>query len=376
MKYLLFAYLVCFGTVLYSQQLKVDLELVSNDMTSVTLEIFVSKTNPESMKLVVLNPIFTYLLTQISPSSVTWTESPTFTSLNNPSGVHISSQQKIATIQNPMSIHAAQAITITSTPQSFGKMTIHSASPINYPVSLSAAISGNPNCQALVYHNGSTTTKVLSVSLSPGGIVVNPTPFIIQESGILNLSQTFIQGYMTNSGLMRSVLLNSGISGATGSQCDTITIALHSTISPYVQVYSKKIVLNITGSVTTNVPAFTVGHNYYLIVKGRNLIETWSMNPVAFTLSTSYTFGSSGQAFGNNLGVFSSQAGSISVMYSSELNSDGVVDGIDYGIWEGAANNFFAGYHAPDLNGDGVVDGTDYGIWEANANNFISTAKP
>ena len=38
---------------------------------------------------------------------------------------------------------------------------------------------------------------------------------------------------------------------------------------------------------------------------------------------------------------------------------------------EGNSNNFAGGYLSTDLNGDGIVDGLDFIYWEQNSNNFV-----
>ncbi|MCC6722991.1 MAG: proprotein convertase P-domain-containing protein [Saprospiraceae bacterium] len=194
----------------------------------------------------------------------------------------------------------------------------------------------------------------------------------------LNLTQTFIQGYMDGTS-MRPVLLNSGVAGTNSSQCDTITLALHAPTSPYTEIFSKKTILSTTGSTTALFPPSTVGNSYYLVVKGRNLIETWSATPQVFSFSPTYNFGSASQAFGNNLGV----TGGVTTIYNGDMNGngpfgDGVIDIFDYPDWEVEAFvNFAEGYYPEDLDGNGQVDIFDYPIWEINAFvNFVEAVKP
>ncbi|QLH46159.1 MAG: hypothetical protein HWD58_11290 [Bacteroidota bacterium] len=51
-------------------------------------------------------------------------------------------------------------------------------------------------------------------------------------------------------------------------------------------------------------------------------------------------------------------------MFCSDINQDGVVDGLDYNDWEADNNNFGSGYLSTDLNGDGIVDGLDFLLWK------------
>jgi hypothetical protein len=192
----------------------------------------------------------------------------------------------------------------------------------------------------------------------------------------LALTQTFIQGYMYGGTTMRSVLLNSGVNGATSTQCDIITVALHAAIAPFAVAHTKPVILGTNGSATVSFPAAVIGNSYYVVLKGRNLLETWSAAPVAFTASTAYHFGSSAQAFGANMGSVLGQA----VIYNGDMDampfSDGELNLGDYLTWELANNNFVIGYNQADLNGDGEVNLSDYSIWELNSANFILSLKP
>ena len=88
----------------------------------------------------------------------------------------------------------------------------------------------------------------------------------------LGLTQTFIQGYM-NGSTMQPVLLNCGVAGATASQCDTITVALHAPSSPFAQVFATKTILSTTGTATAVFPPSTVSNNYYETLHFHNIIN-------------------------------------------------------------------------------------------------------
>jgi hypothetical protein len=195
------------------------------------------------------------------------------------------------------------------------------------------------------------------------------------ENAFLNLSQTFIQGYM-NGASMRPVLQNSGIAGATTTQCDTITVQLRNSVSPFGIAHSFKGILNTNGTITCSYPLAATGNSYYIVVIGRNLLETWSAAAVPFTSTfTSYNFGTAAQAFGGNLGL----VGGIPTIYSGDFNTpkDGNIDLIDFPIWQTEYDNFSSGgYFISDLNGDGNVDLLDLPIWNTNFDNFISLSRP
>ena len=84
---------------------------------------------------------------------------------------------------------------------------------------------------------------------------------------------------------------------------DTVTVELHNTSSPYALVESQKGVLNTSGVGTFGFTTAANGTPYYLVIKHRNAIETWSATAQSFTSSAlSYDFTTAAtQAYGNNL---------------------------------------------------------------------------
>ena len=157
---------------------------------------------------------------------------------------------------------------------------------------------------------------------------------------------------------------------------DSAVIYLRNTASPYLAVDSCKTVLDSVtcgGAVTfSNAPTGT----YYLVVKHRNSLETWSKaGGETYTQGSdfSYDFTSSQtQAYGNNL----VQKGSRYCMYSGDVNKDGIIDAGDVLMIDNSSYSFETGYIKTDLNGDMIADGTDYLIADNNASNFISLIRP
>ena len=116
------------------------------------------------------------------------------------------------------------------------------------------------------------------------------------------------------------------------------------------------------------------GVNYYIHVKHRNAIETWSRTTGAFASNyRAYDFTTdSGKAFGYNM----VKKGTKWVFYGGDVNQDGFVDGTDNNLIDNDAANFTSGYVATDLNGDDFVDATDYSISDNNAYLFIGKITP
>lgn len=181
-----------------------------------------------------------------------------------------------------------------------------------------------------------------------------------------------IEGYYdTLTHAMRPVKANQGI-GTSTTDVDTITLQLRN--SSNVLVGSTTAMLQTNGTAVCNFTSLPNG-SYYLVVKHRNTIETWSSTtqtvnatPLLYDFRTA-----ANNALGANMveveaGVFA--------FYSGELDQDSNIGLSDYSVWESNYNNFDSGYFSSDLDGDGNVGLSDYSIWEANYNNFVSGINP
>jgi hypothetical protein len=140
-------------------------------------------------------------------------------------------------------------------------------------------------------------------------------------------------------------------------------------------VYTTKAIQQTNGMLSCSIPTTLNGNSYYLVVRHRNSIETWSADPILMTLTNSnYDFSvQATKAFGANQ---IEMAPGIFALYTGDINQDGVIDGLDFNDWENDNNSFAAGYLSTDLNGDGVVDGLDFMFCEMNSNLFVGTIAP
>ena len=74
------------------------------------------------------------------------------------------------------------------------------------------------------------------------------------------------------------------------SLCDTITVELHNAAIPFAKAYSLKGTIGTNGSGNFIFPGGAVWNAYYIVVKGRNIIETWSKVTVTMNASTTFDF--------------------------------------------------------------------------------------
>jgi subtilisin family serine protease len=131
---------------------------------------------------------------------------------------------------------------------------------------------------------------------------------------------------------------------------DSVTIQLRNTVSPYPLVDQAKILLNNNGQGSASFTNVSNGTPYYIVLKHRNAVETWSALPQTFTANALiYDFTTaSNKAFGNNLKL----VGTKWCIFGGDVNQDGFVETADLNIVFNSNVNGVSGYVSTDLNGD------------------------
>lgn len=188
------------------------------------------------------------------------------------------------------------------------------------------------------------------------------------SAGSLNSGQTFT-GYSLN----LTVLIEGLYDGGTMVQ-DTIEVELRNNSSSFNLVESKKIFLNSNGEGTGNFSSASDGTEYYIAIKHRNAIETWSKFPQSFSSgSLTYDFTSAAsKAFADNMILKNGKY----CIFSGDVNQDQTVDLTDLIQVDNDAFSFTSGYTSADLTGDELVDLNDLIICDNNAFNFVSAQTP
>jgi hypothetical protein len=186
----------------------------------------------------------------------------------------------------------------------------------------------------------------------------------------------FLQGYYRFNSTMTTVLYNQGIEqNVTSTNVDSVFIELHYPYAPYALAYACTGLLQTNGYITCDFPNIVQGNSFYIVLKHRNAIETWSAAPLVLNQHTMlYDFSvASTNAYGNNVTEVES---GIWAIYSGDINQDDNIDLIDLSELETDINNFEFGYFTSDINGDGNVDLLDNPVLDSNINNFIYTLRP
>jgi len=206
------------------------------------------------------------------------------------------------------------------------------------------------------------------------GQVEDYTVVIQPANSIVNLKLN-IQGYYdTVTHAMRPVKANEGV-GSSTIVVDDITVELRNP-STGALLTATTAALQTNG---TAVATFNTAPNgsYYLVVKHRNSITTWSATPVTVgptPLTYNFTDAST-KAFANNMALLET---GVYGLFSGDFNQDGYIDIFDYPIYDvinlnGTGNSV---YTVTDLNGDGYVDIFDYPIYDQNSNNGVISIGP
>ncbi len=157
---------------------------------------------------------------------------------------------------------------------------------------------------------------------------------------------------------------------------DTVSVFFRKTSSPYELVDSAKAFLDSSGSGLFSFANIENGVNYYLTIKHRNSIETWSANGQDFIEGImNYDFTTSqSQAFGRNPMV---QYGSRFYICSADIDQNGTVDMTDIlPVYNDLSNFILGSYILTDLNYDGIVDLSDLIYAFNNSFSFVSTQIP
>jgi chitodextrinase len=222
---------------------------------------------------------------------------------------------------------------------------------------------------ALKYNGIPTACETFSYGQVEDYTVIIDAPV---TNSIVNL-KLYIEGYYnTSSHSMTPVKANQGI-GTSTTDVEDITVELRNATT-YALVTSTTTILNTDGSAICTFNTAPNG-SFYLVIKGRNIVQTWSANPVNVgTTPSTYDFtNAANKAFGDNMIQLES---GVWGLYSGDINQDDIIDTSDYSVWESDFNSFTFGYFSTDINGDGIVDTSDYSIWEGNFNNFIFATMP
>lgn len=163
-------------------------------------------------------------------------------------------------------------------------------------------------------------------------------------------------------------------SGTNTMISDSIKVCLRSNVSPYNKIDSSMGILNSSGVCSVSFNNAANGANYYLQLKHRNALETWSKTTQVFTsFVMNYNFTTdSAKAYGNNM----KKSGTKWVLFEGDADQDGNVDVNDITSIYNDQLNLTSGYVSTDVNGDNFVDVNDVVVAYNNSLNVVNVIKP
>ncbi|MBL0139275.1 MAG: DNRLRE domain-containing protein [Bacteroidetes bacterium] len=216
------------------------------------------------------------------------------------------------------------------------------------PVGTGLSLSVNPTTTTTYYVRGEGGCVTPGACTGQTIVVLPPVTLSLK---------VFIQGYYLGNGQMTPSIYYSLGSPYQPTDVDLITVELRD-VATCIVVGSYEVVLQTDGTVQVPVDCAVSGGTYYIVVKHRSSIETWSSSPVIFNGSVSYDFSAqqSNAYCDNEIDVMTEGIWS---MYSGDFNQDGLINECDRTLLENDIANAVFGYFSTDLNGDGFVDALD-----------------
>jgi hypothetical protein len=282
---------------------------------------------------------------------------------------------------NPI-LPVSVSVEASANPVASGTLVTFTAYPLNGGSSPSfqwkvngLIVGDNSPTYSLIPENGDEVTCQMTSNAvcTSGNQAVAPVVTMVVNSSSSVLTVTVLV-----EGLFNGTELNKtqGIIGDqfTEDTSDEIIIELHSVSAPYALIGSPIVGnLNTIGQVAVTVPGSFNG-NYYLVVKHRNSIETWSNVPLAFGSGpVNFDFTDmKARAYGENLKLVSGKF----VIFSGDINQDGEINNLDMVGIKNEAEVFGTGYKPEDLNGDGAVDALDLIIADNNSTSGVAVERP
>jgi hypothetical protein len=156
---------------------------------------------------------------------------------------------------------------------------------------------------------------------------------------------------------------------------DTVIIGIHNYQSPSEMIESVKAILTPEGNTSAIFTLADVSTGYFISVKHRNSIETWSKDTILHFSNSElfYDFTrDTMQAYGNNMKLINGKAH----IYSGDVNQDRQIEITDASLVSNDAFEYLLGFSRTDLNGDGIVDSSDMIMVDGNVFRYVTARIP
>jgi len=208
----------------------------------------------------------------------------------------------------------------------------------------------------IVYDNNNIAT---SEYVLPSGYLIGSTQYYWRVAAINSGGQgPYSAGFTFTT--QQTFFLNlkvylEGFYNGTTQVKDSMKVYLANPTSPFALKDSSNAFLDSLGNCQLSFAKATNG-GYYIVIKHRNHLETWTANPQVFSTGNVTTYNFTDlitKAYGSNM----KPVGSAFVLVGGDANQDGFVNPTDYTLFK--AQFGLSGYKSADFNGDGFIDGYD-----------------
>ncbi len=300
----------------------------------------------------------TYTLTGTGSNACTGSSQMTITisSLPGPAG----------TISGPSIVYQGQQMATYTVPLITG------ATGYVWSIPPGATItSGNNTNSIIVDYSNSATSGIMTVygTNSSGDGAVSPD-FPVT---VLSIKTVVLHFYLEGLFDMNTNAMFAAMDGNIGEPkwgydiADRVQIDLFEENAPYnsIGVSISGIDLSTSGIASFQISPTWTG-NYYIRIRNRNHLETWSSIPVPFnTNPVEYDFSMSAfQAYGGNPQVQVSFNPDLFAFFLGDLDQGGWIDALDFNLFEPELTNGSTGFYDADFDGGGWVDALDFNMLE------------
>ena len=241
---------------------------------------------------------FNYLWSSVPPGFSSTQQNPVVFPITSATySVSISSNATTCTGTNNTSVNVAPPISITNcTPMAGAPGAIVTIQGSNFMNVASVLLAGIPASSFTVINANQIQATVPQAASQTGPVrVINSngcsgtfiTNFTISQPVNLTL-KVFIEGLYEGNGLMIPMLYSNSLS-ADPNATDSITVELRQATDPFNLAATAKGIVNKNGNVSLVFPSSVFNNSYFLVLRYRNAIETWSKNTL-FINSESVSF--------------------------------------------------------------------------------------
>jgi hypothetical protein len=240
----------------------------------------------------------------------------------------------------------------------------------------------NGNATSYQWNNGITQNTPFNPENTSNYIVIATNQFNCSNSDTVLLTvknkllivNALFEGLYANSNMMNNALNENSEPQWGANIADKVILEIRNASAPYAIIESLNANLLINSEIKTYINCNNEGL-YFITIKHRNHLETWSSSPISFASDTiSYNFTTvASKAYGDNQ---KEVAPGIFAMLVGDVNQDGVVDISDLVAMDADLTNGTLGYIVYDLNGDGVVDISDLVKIDENLTNGVVVITP